>query len=72
MVCGACEKKLTKVSTGSKFLPCAYYCRGHDQGQAFRYGQVACPEKWKADKEKAGETGGRKVNENKLLTKSKR
>lgn len=45
MVCGKCEKKLSKV---------------------------ACTEKWREGDETAGTSSGRKINENKALSKKKR
>jgi hypothetical protein len=34
--------------------------------------KVACPDKWKEGSSNTVESGGRKINENKLLSKSKR
>lgn len=37
-----------------------------------KLGKVICPDKWKEGASNTMESGGRKVNENKLLSKSKR
>lgn len=68
MVCSKCEKKLSKV----KILPVKDFHPRITLFDLVSCFQVIVPDKWKEGASNVTEGGGRKVNENKLLSKKQR
>lgn len=71
MVCGKCEKKLSKVGVLRHGESFASVASGPAFLIAYMRTQVACPDKWKDGANNTNESGGRKINENKLLSRKK-